>query len=239
MVIQKQYIAAVMAAASLAVSCMSLQAFRYWQSNIENLVNVSQLTVQTNHEQDFVEQDKAGVLLLQSMTAPEDGNMEFPEIDSSCDGKIKTAIADAQRLERTKREMKSRPGMIGRLVIPGAGIDVALVRSFSASTDQAIADARDSACVYAPHVTTGPVLVADHNNQEFRTLSRTTQGMTAYIQTDTGRINLVCSVAMNGINDGFNIRDMNGNVVEDIADFVCYTCQQDWHHVRIVGLNRA
>ena len=61
-----------------------------------------------------------------------------------CDAKVKAESAESSlevSNETVLEEMANRPGMVGRLVIPSVGVNVAL---FSGS-DQAIVDAQDSA----------------------------------------------------------------------------------------------
>lgn len=63
-----------------------------------------------------------------------------------CDAKVKAESAESSlevSNETVLEEMANRPGMVGRLVIPSVGVNVAL---FSGS-DQAIVDAQDN-CVW-------------------------------------------------------------------------------------------
>lgn len=235
--IHKQHIAAAMATVSLATSCLSLQVFRLQREAIENLIRVSQTTAQTTCEAEYLEQDAAGSLLLQGMRglSPQAGESEeFLVIDAACDQQI-TAT---KRKAAVAQEFKTRAGMYGRLVIPGVGIDVALIIPSAMSQAQAVTDAGDSACIMIGWHGPNTNVIADHNNQSFAPLSKVTVGMPAYIITENGQIDLRCSVVIDGHNAVTNITDLNYTPVEGIADYVCYTCQDNWRNVRIVGFNK-
>lgn len=80
-----------------------------------------------------------------------------------CDAKVKAESAESSlevSNETVLEEMANRPGMVGRLVIPSVGVNVAL---FSGS-DQAIVDAQDSAAYFSAG---NSMVIGDHWNQGF------------------------------------------------------------------------
>lgn len=100
------------------------------------------------------------------------------------------------KIARTKSEIASRPGMVGRLIVPDANIDVALfsasARSDSAEIVQAITDNPDS-CAYITESISGAVVLADHNTQGFRGLYQVVPGTTGLIVTATETIDIVAT----------------------------------------------
>lgn len=136
------------------------------------------------------------------------------------------------------RETQERPGMDGRLVIPAAGIDVALFSSGDGQdvTDmrQRVTDALDSALLYFDGY---GFVIADHNNQEFASLPLVCFGDTAYILEGNSILTLTCSLKLNGINTGEGITGPNGEIVTDESLFTLYTCGEDWTQIHIIGLD--
>ena len=138
------------------------------------------------------------------------------------------------------REMHNRAYMEGRLLIPSAGIDVALFNegenNENKSTEvlrQDIVDLEDSALLYYDD----PVgnIIADHSNQDFAKLPEVKVGDAAYILSGDRMVTLECVFATDGINTGYGITDMDGSWHHDDADYVCYTCLEDWTHIQMVG----
>ncbi len=143
------------------------------------------------------------------------------------------------------REMHERDWMEGRLVIPAAGIDVAL---FSWGTEpvgdystdklvevvrQAVVDNEDSALLYYDDLVGN--IIADHSNQDFSALPNVQIGDSAYILSGDRMVTLRCSFTENGINTGYGITDADGSWTHEDVDYVCYTCLEDWTHILIVG----
>lgn len=147
-------------------------------------------------------------------------------------------IAFEKKQAAVKTEMASRPGMVGRLVIPSANIDVAL---FACGVDvvysQAVCDAADSATYRDTGA--GSIVIADHNNQDFRTLHQVTVGTKAQILTGDSTINIVCTSAFNGHNTEYDLVDEAGNSCTTIAPFVMYTCRDTWQNIFIAGFTYA
>ncbi len=152
---------------------------------------------------------------------------------------LEPANADAWR-ERQRREC-----MEGRLLIPSANINVAL---FSGGTipagdydldkmielmRQTVTDNEDSAILYNDEYN----VIADHSNQAFATLSAVQVGDTAYILAGDRIVSLRCDLVTTGINTGHGITDADGQPLPASEDYVCYTCMEDWTHVRIVGFH--
>lgn len=138
------------------------------------------------------------------------------------------------------REMHNRPYMEGRLLIPSAGIDVALFNEGdnkeNKSTEvlrQDIVDLEDSALLYYDD----PVgnIIADHSNQDFAKLPEVKVGDPAYILSGDRMVTLECVFATDGVNTGYGITDMDGGWHHSDADYVCYTCLEDWTHIQMVG----
>lgn len=138
------------------------------------------------------------------------------------------------------RETQERPGMDGRLIIPAAGIDVALFSSGAGENvddmRQRVTDAHDSALLYYDGL---GFVIADHSNQAFASLSLVRTGDTAYILEGNSILTLTCKLAIRGINTGTGITDADGDPVTQESLFTCYTCGEDWTQIYIVGLNEA
>ena len=142
------------------------------------------------------------------------------------------------------REMHRRDGMDGRLMIPSAGINVALFTWIDASvaeTDpdkiveqvrQLIVDYEDSALLYNDGL--GNV-IADHSNQDLLTLSTVKPGDPAYLLAGDHVVSLVCDLVTDGINTGTGITDSANRQITAGEDYTCYTCLEDWTHIQVVG----
>lgn len=129
-------------------------------------------------------------------------------------------------------EMESRNRMIGRLVIPSVGVDVALFNSYT----QGIVDRQDSAGTY--RYNGGQMVIADHKNQGFALTKLSIPGVTiAYIndgQTVTPYIcidNNVGSNKSNGI--PYDLLDCNGESIylQNEGGLCMYTCNQHWSSI--------
>ena len=148
------------------------------------------------------------------------------------------------RNQEVWREMHRREGMDGRLMIPSAGINVALFTWINASVSaadpeeivaqvrQLIVDYEDSAVLYNDGY--GSV-IADHSNQDFSTLSSVAVGDPAYILAGDHVVSLRCRLVTDGVNTGTGITDKDGNNITAGSDYTCYTCLEDWTHILVVG----
>ena len=138
------------------------------------------------------------------------------------------------------RETQERPGMDGRLVVPAAGIDVALFSSGNGENvddmRQRVTDAYDSALLYYDGL---GFVIADHSNQAFASLPLIRKGDTAYILEGNSILTLTCNFAIRGVNTGTGITDADGDPVTQDALFTCYTCGEDWTQIYIVGFKEA
>lgn len=219
----KPYIAIVMAALSIISSATSHQEVLAAASHTTFAISVSQSTLNSDTDTSFCDIDQAGNYLVGEVGKADvlqPAVTHFLSIPSLCD----QAISRTRQVANTRREIPNRSGMFGRLVIPAAGIDVVLIVPSSPYQNQAVTDAKDSACLMIGQHSPTSKLIADHNNQAFRSLSSVTTGMSAYIITADSIINLTCSTGINGHNTTYEITDLNYNSVADIADYVCYTC---------------
>lgn len=137
-------------------------------------------------------------------------------------------------------EKLTRHYMAGRLLIPSVGIDVALFLWGEGEDEdvmrQNVTDNLDSAMLYSDGV---GQIIADHSNQEFRSLPLVRVTDSAYILAGDFILSLTCDMAISGINTGFGITDKEGYPVTADEDFVCYTCGDNWTDIRIVGLQET
>ena len=119
-------------------------------------------------------------------------------------------------------EMAVRSGMVGRLVISSAGINVALISApiTDSSVSQAVVDGEDSA---AYMVASATIYIADHYYQAFDTLKDVAVGDTALIVTDTGVTELVCTSVQDAYNTGARLVDGSGNAIS-LGTYTAYTC---------------
>ena len=235
----KPILSAFLAALSVAASCACFEISQKQDTRLDTLMAVSQQTVQTVCDEGYLAQDSIGSVMADFCSAAKaEPTQDFISIDGLCD----QSIASAKRMAAIRREVQTRRNMYGRLLIPGAGIDVAIITPSSAlAVDeyQPIVDAKDSACLLTDRFASGsgPHVIADHSNQDFRNLKRVSVGMPAQIVMKDRTVNLVCSTIINGHNTLTDIVDLNGNNCEGIADYVCYTCQDCWQNVLVVGFN--
>lgn len=135
-------------------------------------------------------------------------------------------------------EKAERAWMAGRLVVPSEGINVALF--LDGGTDkvaerrQELCDAPDSAALYSDGL---GFVIADHNNQSFAVLPGVQVGDKAYLLAGDSILTLTCALACDGINTGNGVTDTEGNWVSAYHDFLCYTCGEDWTHVKIAAFD--
>lgn len=140
------------------------------------------------------------------------------------------------RTMETRREMATKKSLKGRLLIPCVGIDVGLYY-VNWDNGQRIADRKDSAGWYHQFLTRDSEVIADHKTQEFKTLPQVKVGDTAYLVTRDNVLVLTCSLVIDGRNTGDDLVDGDGKKVYGYADYICYTCLQNWRNVRIVGFD--
>ena len=107
------------------------------------------------------------------------------------------------RNREVAQEMLSRQDMAGRLIIPSAGIDVALFidgqEENVAQLRQEICDREDSAAFFTDGL---GMLIADHNNQSFSLLSQVQTGDKAVILRGHSIVTLECDLLETGIITG-------------------------------------
>ena len=133
-------------------------------------------------------------------------------------------------------EKHERQWMIGRLIVPDSGIDVAVFihgwGEDAAEIRQNVCDAEDSAILYSDGLGN---IIADHNNQGFINLPLVEVDDMAYLVAGDCILTLRCDLVTDGINTGNGITDTEGNWVSANEDFTFYTCGVDWVNVKIAG----
>lgn len=146
------------------------------------------------------------------------------------------AVLFLGRNREVEKEISSNPGMVGRLIIPNRGINVALFTDGPGETEaekrQNICDTEDAAALFSDDLGT---LIADHNNQAFSTLNEVQPGDRAFILRGHSILSLECSNKMDGYNYGQGIVDAEGYFVTSYAEYICYTCKEDWNNVSVIG----
>ena len=155
---------------------------------------------------------------------------------------------EVQQLEAQNKkvwsEMHDREYMEGRLVIPSAGINVALLSwgqepagdydqdKIIELVRQAVVDDPDSALLYNDDPVAN--IIADHSTQDFSALSNVKVGDKAYMLSGDRIVTLTCNFVSDGVNTGYGITDKDGGWNHN-TDYVCYTCMEDWTHILMVG----
>lgn len=129
-------------------------------------------------------------------------------------------------------EMESRHGMIGRLIIPDVGVDVALFNRYTQST----VDNKDSAGTY--RYNGGQMVIADHKNQGFSAMKNSVPEQTiAYINDGETIKTYICvdnnvgSNKSNGI--PYDLLDCNGDSIylQNTGGMCMYTCNDHWSSI--------
>ena len=148
------------------------------------------------------------------------------------------AVVFLGRNRQVEQEISGKPGMVGRLVIPSVSINVALYTDGGGATVeemlQNICDREDAAAFFCDGM---GYLIADHNNQAFQVLDSVSLGDRAFILRGHSILSLVCDLKMDGHNYVKGIVDAEGNYVSALSDYVCYTCQDNWNNVSVVGFH--
>lgn len=146
------------------------------------------------------------------------------------------AVVFLGRNRQAEQEIRANPGMVGRLVIPSVGINVALYTDGEGATEeeklQNICDRADAAAFFDDG---SGYLIADHNNQAFQVLGNVQQGDRAFILRGHSILSLECDLRMDAHNYGKGIVDAEGNYVSSLSDYVCYTCKENWNNVSVAG----
>lgn len=130
-------------------------------------------------------------------------------------------------------------GAVGRLSIPGVGINVAFYyvdRIYeNVALGQRITDAWDSATYYSYN---GTYVIADHSNQEFSALKYVSVGAEAYVDYGSYQQKYVCTKFEYGHNDDGTLLDADYNVIYyyDYNDggITCYTCNGNSYNIILV-----
>ena len=159
-----------------------------------------------------------------------------------------TPIPEAVRtlsayLPQVAAEAETRADMLGRLVFPDTGINVAVFTDnftdANAYLRQAICDAEDSASMYYDSSCRCNI-ICDHSTQNFMPLPEVQVGQKAYLLKADGLTELVCTKLINGHNNNhIGLTDENYAALDHPGDIICYTCLDNWQNIRIVVLDVA
>lgn len=149
--------------------------------------------------------------------------------------KVKEYQEEQKRLE-IKRQMNSRGGMVGRLIIPDVDLDVAVIRAsiYNGSHNQAVVDARDSAAWM--YDWGAAVLIGDHNNQGFEKMKGAIPNVTkCYINNGDTIKTYICIKNIQGHNTGSSITDANYRSLsgDNAGGLIMYTCNENWRNITI------
>lgn len=145
----------------------------------------------------------------------------------ACDAKVKAESSLEVSNETVLEEMANRPGMVGRLVIPSVGVNVAL---FSGS-NQAIVDAQDSAAYFSAG---NSMVIGDHWNQGFTKIKSCAVGTKAYIYRGDSIETLTCTNVCRGINNDYDILYEDGTSATTGSWLLMYTCNgANYHDITI------
>ena len=117
----------------------------------------------------------------------------------------------------------------GRLFIPDLDISVAMYYG----KQTYITDRTDSANIFDIRNYYG-LIIADHNNQSFYNLSNVEVGTKGYILTKyMDVISIECVDKFNGHNIGKFLVDEDDNMAMGRADYMMYTCRDNWQNIMI------
>lgn len=129
-------------------------------------------------------------------------------------------------------EIASRSGMIGRLVIPSVGVNVALFNRYSQGT----VDCKDSAGTY--RYRGGQMVIADHKNQGFDAMKASIPNETiAYINDGRFIKSYICIDNNVGKNKNtgipYDLLDCNGDSIyfQNENGICMYTCNDHWSNI--------
>ena len=137
------------------------------------------------------------------------------------------------------KPVDSRKGLIGRLLIPSVGIDLAVREPVNDSEAQAFVDERDSAAIFWRG---DARIIADHNNQGFAYLSKVSIGDKAEMcLKDGSQISYTVVDKFKGHNTGPELTDEDYNCIYDdnIGGLTLYTCYAGWENIWVVYLQPA
>lgn len=186
------------------------------------LQSCSTATIKNNADPLITEIETTEAVVIEESTSNTEVFMET--IEETFPLYLDTAIVSA--------EMESRHGMIGRLIIPDVGVDVALFNRYTQST----VDNKDSAGTY--RYNGGQMVIADHKNQGFSAMKGSIPGQTiAYINDGETIKTYICvdndigSNKSNGI--PYDLLDCNGNSIymQNTGGMCMYTCNDHWSRI--------
>ena len=152
--------------------------------------------------------------------------------DKKIEVQAKASVGNSGDTAAVLAQMQSRGGMIGRLYIPGVGLNVALFNGWS----QGVVDAKDSAGTY--RYGGGQMMIADHKNQGFSAIKSAVPGQTiAYINNGRTVQAYKCIAKGTGQNKAtgvpYDLLDCNGNslYLQNGGGIGMYTCNSHWSSI--------
>ena len=206
-------------------------------NNIENIIKSSETAINyatvINVGNDFLDEDIKESLEMTKLCNSEI-NKRVKDYEAE-QARIAEEKRKAQELADIKRQMQTRAGMIGRLLIPDVGVNVAVINvsCYDGRANQAVVDARDSAAWMADWGAS--VLIGDHNNQGFNAMKRAVPNKTkAYIKNGTTTKTYICVANFKGHNTG-DITDNNFNSLRysNAGGITMYTCNENSYNITI------
>ena len=133
----------------------------------------------------------------------------------------------AEELAKVADEMNSRYGMVGRLIIPDVGINVALFDTELGIDAQVLVNRVDSACMFPAGIWGDEALIGDHNYQGFDGIKSAVANKTiAYINDGSTFTGYVCTFVGKGYRTDDGLYNKNwGSIFNDNSGGLCmYTC---------------
>lgn len=118
----------------------------------------------------------------------------------------------------------------GRWIIQSRGIDVACYLCIS----QEVVDTEDAASFFQYG---DQYVIADHSDQDFKSLNSCQPGDLACLETEDGIAVYVCTATFRGHNTEDSMTDDAGNSIEygyNPGGITCYTCNNNWQNIYIV-----
>jgi sortase (surface protein transpeptidase) len=217
--------------------CMQLNTFYYFKNEISNLSDKISGENEKIYERidEYDEQLAFYYSIIFDLSLEQEVELETEDSSSDDDktdsntnsGTSSNSNSNTNSNSSSKDNVSSR--YYGRLYVPSANISVALYEG----REQRITDRADSANIFEWEHCYG-FAIADHKTQEFSKLSKVKVGDSGYIELKNGGIiNIECVDVFNGHNTGKYIVDTNGVDAADMAEYLMYTCRDNWRNVLV------
>lgn len=133
----------------------------------------------------------------------------------------------AKELVAVAEEIKSRFGMVGRLIIPDLGVNVALFDTEVGIDSQVLVDRADSACMFPSGIFGNEALIGDHNYQGFEAIKDAEVNKSiAYINDGNKYTSYICTEIGIGTRGTYTLYNKNGESLFDKTSggIIMYTC---------------